>query len=510
MTVRTTHQWVDILRGGSPQVRVTRQYIEVLMTVNVFDVQISESITVGDTAKSALMTEFITESITVGDTAGSDVFTESIIESIVVSDDATPGFWEVSVTESIVIEDSNHVVQTFEGICTDAITVNDTAASELAVDIHIITESVEPSDYADAELNAAGVVIIRTVTDAIAVSDTAAGVTTGKYGLCTEIVTPFDRAISGETKNAEVLEHFYPDDLITKCRTYTDPYTGQNTEECWVNDSSIQDSIETVVVRVVSILERIAVNDEFIPYLIVDVGDHEETCIEAITITDEATVNIHLEAISESITVTDTAVADLGRLATEHITITETLDIEIIVTHAISETINVYDTIAYELVSETTLCTYNPFIGGSANPDAPTPPLVTSPTETSQGNFQFYYPVVTPTDTLTLTGPESDDTDKLQFQRINQVSRGLTLHVYADPQWPKVKRLNIGASTCTEATAQEVLDFVELTLGKEVGFRDWRDRNWKGIINNPESPITRDRRDTYTIAIEFEAELTEL
>ncbi|KKK61846.1 hypothetical protein LCGC14_3010230, partial [marine sediment metagenome] len=140
----------------------------------------------------------------------------------------------------------------------------------------------------------------------------------------------------------------------------------------------------------------------------------------------------------------------------------------------------------------------------------PTPPSVTAPTETAQGDFQLYFPVITPTNTVTLTGPERDDRDKLSFQRINQTSRGLFLYIYADPQWPKVKRLSLGISVCTEALAQEVLDFVKLTVGKEIGLRDWRNRSWSGIIDNPESAITRDSRNNWSIALEIEAELTEL
>jgi len=193
----------------------------------------------------------------------------------------------------------------------------------------------------------------------------------------------------------------------------------------------------------------------------------------------------------------------------EIITVSDSAIAEIILNVTASETMNIYETLGYEVISGISLCTYSPFIGGSSNPDAPTPPSATVPVETPQGDFQLYYPVVGPTDTITLRGPELDDRERLHYQRINRNSRGLSLQIYADPQWPKVKHLAIGVDLLTEAKAQDVLDFVTLTMGKEIGFRDWRNRSWKGIIDNPQNAIVRSGRNHWTIAIEFEAEIIE-
>lgn len=451
MVLRATDQRVDVLRSGVPSARVSRQYLEVLAAVSVFEGVCSESITISDVANGNMFTVDISEDITVSDTAAANMFTVRIAESITISDDATTGFVTVHITETINISDTVNTAVVIERTIVESITLTDTFSGSHTLDTVRINESITVQDFVDVELNGGGTVKARSITETINVVDT------------------ITRAPI--VKSVHIVEHFEPSDYIPKIIFVTDPVTSQLTRITYIDYSSVQDSIAVELVK--------------------------------------ATATYEVE-ISENIAVYATAIGNPSPSVTETITVTDSLDVEINVGKTITESIIVSETIAYELVSGISLCTYSPFIGGSSSADAPAAPDSAAPVETSQGNFQFYYPVVGPTDTLTLTGPETHDRDNLQFQRINRISRGLSLKVYADPQWPKIKKLSISANTCTEATAQEVLDFVKLTLGKEIGFRDWRNRNWKGVIDNPQNPITRDGRDTYTVAIEFEAELTEL
>jgi hypothetical protein len=524
MALRSTHQWVDVLRGGDGDVRVTRQYIEILTGPVSHEVTASETITVTDTVVSHLFNETASETITVTDTAVSPLLTKSASESITVTDTAVitrgynpifietitvvdtakPSFFEVSLTETITLVDTAYHPATISKSANESITVTDSATHTIIKDINELSETIVVTDLADTSVK------VRNITETITVTDSVTADNSTKTGFCIERITLTDTAVPAGTRNVEVYEAFIPDDLRTQDTTTYDPVTGQKIPFAWVNTSSIQDSCSAVIIRQPTCREAIIVNDIASAYLIVATGDHEETCLENITVTDSASVTDHLANCTENITVSDTAVHELSLPASENITVTDSIDIEIILGRTITETITVTETLAYELVSGISLCTYHPFVGGSTITPHPTPPSTVAPTETPQGNFVFSYPVVGPTDTVTLVGPESDDRERLHVQRINRTSRGLTLHVYADPQWPKVKRLSLGVDVCSETKAQELIDFITLTVGQEVKLRDWHNRNWQGIITNPDAAVVRTKMNSWTVAIEFEAETTEL
>jgi len=486
MSIRVTHQWGDVVRGGDANVRVTRQYIEVLVTSKVFDCDISEAITINDSVDG-------------------NIFTKSISESITVDDLVRGSFFVYYLSESITISDLVYNPLTFAVSADELISVSDSSAATLLLNIHNIYEAIGVNDFVDGELDG-DAVISRNATESITPSDTVSVVVEIAV-VCTEYININDTVMTSGTSQHAVTEHFTPDDYTPKTRLFNDPETGELITITYIDYSSIQDSIEIELEHPRTVREPIVIDDSFNVYLIVAIGDYEETCTENITVTDAA---IRTFGCTESITITDAAVSEISLPLHEIITINDSAIAEIILNVTVSETMNIYETLGYEVISGISLCTYSPFIGGSSNPDAPTPPAATGPVETAQDDFQLYYPVVGPTDTITLRGPESDDRERLHYQRINRNSRGLSLQIYADPQWPKVKHLAIGVDLLTEAKAQDVLDFVTLTTGKEIGFRDWRNRSWKGIIDNPQNAIVRSGRNHWTIAIEFEAELTEL
>jgi hypothetical protein len=44
-------------------------------------------------------------------------------------------------------------------------------------------------------------------------------------------------------------------------------------------------------------------------------------------------------------------------------------------------------------------------------------------------------------------------------------------------------------------------------LGEEVGFIDWEQRRWVGVITNTTDPVVQDGRSAYTASLEFEGAL---
>jgi hypothetical protein len=108
---------------------------------------------------------------------------------------------------------------------------------------------------------------------------------------------------------------------------------------------------------------------------------------------------------------------------------------------------------------------------------------------------------------VTLRAPVFGNRDRLTNQRITRESRGGTLIVYADPQWPKVHTLVMDFAVLDEQTALDYLDFVAATLGKEIRLVDHESRTWRGVLIQPDDPITRNKRCDVSASLIFEGEL---
>jgi len=154
---------------------------------------------------------------------------------------------------------------------------------------------------------------------------------------------------------------------------------------------------------------------------------------------------------------------------------------------------------------------YTPFIGSGAasNPDPPRP----VPTGlTRQTDVVFYYPGTGPqasaTSTVTLRTPNFGDRDRQGYNIINRESRGGTLQIFRDEQWPGQRTLVLDFSNLKESEVENVLTFLATSVGKKVGFRDWQSRTWRGVIVNPDSPIIRTRDDRIDLSIELDVDDT--
>jgi hypothetical protein len=56
----------------------------------------------------------------------------------------------------------------------------------------------------------------------------------------------------------------------------------------------------------------------------------------------------------------------------------------------------------------------------------------------------------------------------------------------------------------TEAEGQSALDFIALSLGKEIGFTDWEGNTVHGVIMTPSEPLVRDGRHSLSLGLEIE------
>lgn len=168
--------------------------------------------------------------------------------------------------------------------------------------------------------------------------------------------------------------------------------------------------------------------------------------------------------------------------------------------------IEVTQSVAFVLEQANTKCTYSPFVGGTSDPNAPTPPPVTYTAAGPTSGFRLQYPYQgTVTDELILRMPNLGNLDRLAMTRINRETRGGTLIVFANPIWPKVQTLLLSFSGLSNTQAQDLLTFMDNYLGQKIRLIDWEDREWVGVIVNPSDPIVQDGPGCQkTASFEFE------
>jgi len=162
-------------------------------------------------------------------------------------------------------------------------------------------------------------------------------------------------------------------------------------------------------------------------------------------------------------------------------------------------------TVTYVLIKHgaVALFDYAPATGGGPIPGALQGPF---PGVTSR--FSLIYPAEgTPTDTIELRPPDLGNKDRLSFDRINRETRGGTLTIFADPDWPKVQTLVLSFSALYREEAHELIRFVREHLGLEVKLSDWEQRVWRGVITTPNEPVIQDGKDSFSASFEFEGEL---
>jgi len=131
-------------------------------------------------------------------------------------------------------------------------------------------------------------------------------------------------------------------------------------------------------------------------------------------------------------------------------------------------------------------------------------PTMVEPILVRRATTILTYPYITPTETLELRNPDFDNSLQLEFRRINRRSRGGTLQIYRDEAWPKSERLIFSVSALKEQTSRDLLFFLNMSVGKEIGLLDFESRQWRGIILTPSTQIKEDSKVGFSASLEFE------
>lgn len=267
------------------------------------------------------------------------------------------------------------------------------------------------------------------------------------------------------------------------------------------------------------------------------------TVEDAITLTDEAMRVVTVE--EETIVMADSAVKIYTPFDTialtettfnsDHVYVTDTIsmadeaeqeptpsdEIELSETLATfmsrerdgEDEIELFETISYVVNADCPECCdndedYHPFIGVTSNPNLPEPPAQEAPTLTPSHSVVLSYPFMSPTATVTLRAPQFGNRESVSNNRIHRESRGGTLIIYSDTQWPKIKRLRMEFTVLTEAQAQDYLSFRATSLGQIIRLVDHESRTWQGVLIETDTPIVRNLRACgVSASLTFEGEL---
>jgi hypothetical protein len=220
-----------------------------------------------------------------------------------------------------------------------------------------------------------------------------------------------------------------------------------------------------------------------------------------LTLTDESVRRVTAE---DTLVLVQTVVVGKSAPTSNTISLVQTANAAGIYRRTGTNTLALAQAVTYEIDNNCIEKNYTPFVGAGSGEY--TPPSTTTPTLSSD-TLTLTYPYVSPTTTLILRNPAFSNKDRLIFNRINRVTRGGTLIVFADPQWPKQQRLTLQLDALRPQQILDLIDFLEESLGKEIGLLDWEGRQWKGLILNPDTDLVQPAREDRSVVIDFEGEL---
>lgn len=483
---RVSKQYVEILAAGIGTARVTHQYVEILVK-EPYELSITDPISLSQNTNIAI-SALLTNNFTLSQEASTTIYPT----------------W-LNITDPITLIDSGYVPQIFELSITDNFTLVSISSyvGPILLDSNNIITLL---NFADVSLNAVAT-IVRSIDDIIIFNDvsdgdinyTALSITdTLLLEQVTTTIRPYYRNPSDIISFEQLIGYSVPrritiEDSLLSTEQVFDPDEYTLTEV----DTGLRQEATRLHVSSPAPQNHCYFNQEAIYVLIKSTSlDHSAT--DHLLLSDMVYYS-HAATINDTITLVQTLLLDHGKGLKNIISLNQEVEIHGTFGKGITDDFNINQTLAHELQRNNTLCTYSPFIG-TTTADLVAPPRPTGLTLIKQDNIQFTYGATT----IILRGPEFGNRDRLKFTRVNRESRGGTLVVYADPIWPQVETMLVEFYGLYETESQSIIDFIVLSLGKEIEIRDWENRSWIGVITNPNTPIIRNSKNNNTLTLELD------
>ena len=128
----------------------------------------------------------------------------------------------------------------------------------------------------------------------------------------------------------------------------------------------------------------------------------------------------------------------------------------------------------------------------------------TSITPNSQVTFSCSNPSTGLTKRITIKSPDFEDTDELHFQKVQRNTRNGDLIIYRDPIWPVYEVFNLHFSYLRDSDINQLLDFLQFSLGLDVTYIDFEGQNWIGVSTTPIGEIVTPGRFNNKANLVFE------
>lgn len=229
---------------------------------------------------------------------------------------------------------------------------------------------------------------------------------------------------------------------------------------------------------------------------------HPETVGQ--TISWVQTLDLIPGGTEQSLDLVQTVSAGFGYEASNELELVDTLDSESDFLRTVTQTDVVSQAFTYYIDNKCNQKSYAKFDGEGAGPGLDEKRL------TWDGDFILETIGAETKTILELRSPETDDRDRLGFERVNRESRGGELSVFGDPDWSKVNTLlftilaiTAGQGNCPDKITA-LLDFFQDTLGEEIQLHDHTGVTWRGVVTTPNEAATEDGKGFWTVTFEFE------
>ncbi len=133
-----------------------------------------------------------------------------------------------------------------------------------------------------------------------------------------------------------------------------------------------------------------------------------------------------------------------------------------------------------------------------------TTPSTVAPTFALRSDVVLTFPYTSPTTTLTIPmAPAFGDSRVVTVESVRNSSMNGILTTVRNPLWPTIEIFTYTFASLEDEMIDDYFDFVESSLGLEIGLRDHRNQNWRGFILNPDGVSSQEQNCDSNLSLSF-------
>jgi hypothetical protein len=188
---------------------------------------------------------------------------------------------------------------------------------------------------------------------------------------------------------------------------------------------------------------------------------------------------------AEHLKLKETLTLDKRRAKYDTLVFTETIGLKVKRILVINETLNLTEGLTFTQIR----CDERPCLVGPATN------TLSVTLSTSDGRYS-----------VTVMSPDFDNTEALQFTRVNKKTRGGDLIIFRDPQWPKSMTFTYTWKYLSMKDRDNLMNFVANTVGQVFNLLDYEGNNHSVYIKNPDTDFSRQQKQFSQVRLDFETQ----